>query len=190
MAAAPFKDLVPRGLNRPTPAPCTTLAGTAFLPGTASAQTTPPGSTSPPGTAATRSAWGSSARRGTRRTTSCPRMSRTSPAGTWSPCTFPAGRTCTRWGRASGRCSWSPDSRREIGRGSGRERWAGTCCRIRRGWVCTPLSGSRSQPDKEWETRSRCTLIWGRRSQQGRPLAHETSSLGQGSRSHSCSTRH
>ena len=171
-------------------AACATPAGTSCPPGTASAQTTPPGSRRPPGTAPSTWAWRRSGRRGTRRTTSCRRTTQRCPAGTWSARTCRACRTCSRWGRWSGRCSWCPGSRRETGRRSGRRTWAGTCCRIRREWACRPFSGSRSQPGKARERKWRCTLIWGSKSLQGRPPAHETSSQGRGSRFRIRSSRH
>ena len=159
----------------------TTPAGMTCPTGTTVVQTTPPGRSAPPGTASTTSAWRSSGPWGTRCTTSCPRTTRTSPEGIWSHCTFPPGRTCSRWGRSSGQSSLYPGNKRVTGTGSRRTTLAGTCSRMGKQSDCTRLGRSRSPPGKVSETMLRCMLILGSKILQGRSTAHATSSRGQGS---------
>ena len=143
-SAAPLHRLAFRVITRA----CTIQAGTPCPQGTARVQMTPPGRRTPPGKAPTTSPWRSSGPWGTRRTTSCPRTTRTSLAGTWSPRTSPPCRTCSRWGRASGPSSWCQGNRRATGTRWGQATWAGTCSRKGNQSERMRLRGSRSLPGK------------------------------------------
>jgi len=186
----PHRRAAPRRRRDALSWACPTPAGTTCPPGTAGAQTTPPGRSSPPGTAQTTSARRRSGPWGTGRTPSCRRTSRRCPARTWSARTCPAGRTCSRWGRASGPSSWGWGSRRATGTQSCWATWAGTW--IRRGNQTESKRpwGSRSPPGKASGTRLRCRRTSCRTNRQGRATAHETFWWGRGSRSRNHSTRH